>query len=188
MLASPGRGKPYPMLPMISASTEAEPLWHTLHNWGRAQLEPDGVRASPSLRNPCGTAPRGARAVPACPTGLHMLPTAGGAAGDTGKGVGPAGISCYTSFLYLGFHQAPKHNRYKPLLFPHYRPSISYPTRSLRRAFSRASWLFVINMLIPCNTLDLLSHTHATKQNNNKSSRRNCTVTTYLYLRKLYLD
>ena len=51
MLASPGRGKPYMMLPGISASMEAEPLRHTLHNQGQAQLQPDGVRAPPSPRD-----------------------------------------------------------------------------------------------------------------------------------------
>lgn len=136
LLTSPGRGKPYMMLAGISASAEAEPLQHTLHNRGWAQLQPDRVR------------PPQPRAVPACPTGLHTLPTVRVTARDMGKAVGSAEMSCYTSFPYLGFHQAPEQNWYKPLLFPHYCPSISYPTRSLGHAFSRANWLFVINVLI----------------------------------------
>lgn len=47
-----------------------------------------------------------------------MLPTARAAARDTGKGVGPVEIGCYTSFPYLGSHQAPKHDWYKTFLFP----------------------------------------------------------------------
>lgn len=78
-------------------------------------------------RTPCRTASRGAQAVPACPTGRHMLPIARVAARDTGKGVGSEEISCYSSFLYLGFHQALEHIWYQTFLFPHYHP-ISYPT------------------------------------------------------------
>ena len=160
MLASPGRGKAYTTLPRISASADAEPLRHTLHNRGWAQLQPDKVGAPP-LR---GTAPRRAWAVPACPTGPYMLPTVRAAARDTGKGVGPVEISCYTSFPYLGSHQAPKHDWYKTFLFPRYCPFISYPTHSPQHAFTCANWLFVINMLIPYNTFDLLSHTRASKK------------------------
>lgn len=111
---------------------------------------------------PCTTAPRGALDVPVCPTGQHTLPTARVVARDMGKGVGSK-ISCYSSFLYLAFHQAPEHKWYQIFLFPHCHPSISYPTHSLRHPFSHANF-FVINMLQSYNTLDTLLHTHAIKR------------------------
>lgn len=88
----------------------------------------------PSLRS---TAPRRAGAVQACPTGPHTLPTARAAARDIGKGVGPRGIGCYTSFPCLSFQQAPSttgtKSCYSSII------ALLLPTHSLWHAFSTAN-------------------------------------------------
>lgn len=91
MLVYPGQGKPYTMLPGISASTEAELLQHSLHNLGQAQLQPDRVRAPP----PWGCSPQG-WGCPSLPNRTVRAPHCEGSSQRYGEGCWP----CKDQLLY----------------------------------------------------------------------------------------
>lgn len=84
MLASPGGGKPLVMPLGIFQRHRDSHLGSCCTT--RAEPNCSTAGSGPPLH---GTAPCRALAAPACPTGLHTLPTARVAARDSRKGVGP---------------------------------------------------------------------------------------------------
>lgn len=111
------------MLPRISASTEADPLQHTLRNVRKPSCSRTG---SGPPQPPQHSSPQGG-GCPSLPNRTTHPPHGEGSSQGYREGCRPQGDRLLYQFPMSELPTSSQHNWYKILLFLHYRPSTSYP-------------------------------------------------------------